>query len=397
MQTQQKRLYLFAIFLVIYEFTTYASNDMIMPGMIHVVKEFNSPISLVATSLSLYILGNCALQLFLGPLAERFGKRKIIIIGNASFLLFTLMIAMSNNITQFMVGRFFQGSGMAFIAMGYALIHEKFDDKSAVKVISLMANVAILAPLFGPLIGALILAHNSWPHVFIISGIMGLIALFGLSKYTPQSEATTKTLNAHNITSTYWQVLKSQNFLWGTLSCSIAILPGIAWIGLAPTIIMEAEKLSYIDYIIYSAIAISGLTISSIVMQYVAGKVSFYKLISCGNFIAISGLIIAVVFNYDLNIFIAGLFLYMLGLGIFNGSIMRIIMSDKNNPQSMVVSMMVFIQTLIMAVGIEVINHINELFNFSLRSYSIICFIIGCAMFMLIHLFAKRNKSRKWE
>ncbi len=397
MQTQKKRLYLFAVFLVIYEFTTYASNDMIMPGMINVVKQFNAPISLVATSLSLYILGNCALQLFLGPLAERFGKRKIIIIGNALFLIFTLMIAMSSNIAQFMLGRFFQGSGMAFIAMGYALIHEKFDDKSAVKIISLMANVSILAPLFGPLIGALILTHTSWPHVFIISGIMGLITLYGLFKYTPISQPTTKSLNAKHIASTYWSVLKGRNFLWGTLCCSIAVLPGIAWIGLAPTIIMEAEKLSYVDYIIYSAIAISGLTISSILMQYVAGKVSFYKLISRGNFIAIMGLLIAIVFNSNLHIFIIGLFLYMLGLGIFNGSIMRIIMSGKDNPQSMVVSLMVFIQTLVMAVGIEVINHIIGIFNFSLRSYSIICFIIGCVMFIIVHLFAKRNKARAWE
>ena len=397
MQTQQRRLYLFAVFLVLYEFTTYASNDMIMPGMINIVKQFNAPISLIATSLSLYILGNCALQLFLGPLAERFGKRKVIITGNALFLVFTLMIAMSSNITQFMLGRFFQGSGMAFIAMGYALIHEKFDDKSAVKIISLMANVSILAPLFGPLIGALILTQTSWPHVFIISGVIGSITLYGLFKYTPQSNATITSLNMRDILATYWNITKSRNFLLGTLCSSIAILPGIAWIGLAPTIIMEAEKLSYISYILYSAIAISGLTISSRVMQYAAGKISFFKLISRGNLVAFIGLIIGIIFNTHINVFVGGLFLYMFGLGIFNGSIMRIIMSGKEHTQGMVVSLMVFIQTLSMGVGIEIINYLNGLFGFSLVSYSIICFIIGCVMFTMVHIFAKRNKSRVWE
>ena len=116
-----RRLYLFALFLVIYEFTAYSANDMIMPGMIEVVRQFNVPISYVALSLSLYMLGECATQLWLGPLAEKYGKRKAILYGNFSFLVFTLLIASSFSIEQFMLGRWLQGSGMAFIAMGYAL------------------------------------------------------------------------------------------------------------------------------------------------------------------------------------------------------------------------------------------------------------------------------------
>ena len=91
------RLILFAVSLVIYEGTTYAANDMIMPGMLMVVKDFNYPISYVALSLSFYLLGNAMSQLFLGPLAERFGKRKVIIIGNILFLVFTFLLALSVN------------------------------------------------------------------------------------------------------------------------------------------------------------------------------------------------------------------------------------------------------------------------------------------------------------
>src|SRR6476620_6559729 len=116
-------MYLFALFFVLYEFTTYASNDMIMPGMIQVVRDFNAPEYFVALSVSLYILGNCVFLIMAGFLAERYGKRKIILLGNLLFLIFTLLILFSQNIHQFMVWRLIQGGGLAVIAIGYALIH----------------------------------------------------------------------------------------------------------------------------------------------------------------------------------------------------------------------------------------------------------------------------------
>ena len=48
----KKQALIFACFLVMYEFLTYIANDMIMPGMIHVVHSFNAPESMIATSLT---------------------------------------------------------------------------------------------------------------------------------------------------------------------------------------------------------------------------------------------------------------------------------------------------------------------------------------------------------
>ncbi|MBX9866204.1 MAG: MFS transporter, partial [Burkholderiales bacterium] len=62
----RRNLILFAIFFIIYEFNAYISNDMIMPGMIKVVTEFNSPVENIAKSLSLFIIGGSSLQIFLG-------------------------------------------------------------------------------------------------------------------------------------------------------------------------------------------------------------------------------------------------------------------------------------------------------------------------------------------
>lgn len=63
-------MYAFAILLVLYEFTVYSANDMIMPGMLQVVQQFHVAEYYVAASLSFYILGNCAFILIAGFIAE---------------------------------------------------------------------------------------------------------------------------------------------------------------------------------------------------------------------------------------------------------------------------------------------------------------------------------------
>ena len=107
----RKQAMIYAVFLVLYEFLTYIANDMIMPGMISVVKSFHGPESAIATSLTLYVLGGASLQLFLGPISDRHGRRPVMIFGACLFFLCTVFIAASNSMDQFLMARFFQGMG----------------------------------------------------------------------------------------------------------------------------------------------------------------------------------------------------------------------------------------------------------------------------------------------
>ena len=172
----RKSLILFAIFFIVYEFNAYIANDMIMPGMIKVVTEFNSPLENIAKSLSLFIIGGSSLQIFLGPLCDRYGKRNILLFGNVLFILTTILITMVVNIDQFLLARCLQGFGLCFIFIGYAMIHELFDDKDAVKLCSLVANIAVFAPLIGPVIGSAIIVNHNWRYVFIVTAVLAIIS-----------------------------------------------------------------------------------------------------------------------------------------------------------------------------------------------------------------------------
>lgn len=392
-----RKLYFFAFFLVLYEFTAYSANDMIMPGMIAVVNQFNAPLSYVALSLSLYMLGECVVQLGLGPLSERFGNRKIILYGNFSFLIFTLLIATSMSIGQFMVGRWLQGSGMAFIAMGYALIHEKFNDRDAVRTIAIMGNISILAPLVGPLIGGIIITFSNWHYIFVVTGILGAISLVGLFYFAPESTPKIQKMQLVPILKHYREILVSPNFILG-IFCTIAgAMPLLIWIGLAPNLILHHLKLGYSSYIIYQIISLGGLVISSIAMQFLAGRWKLHQLIRRGVYIAFTGTLISFCLHFSIALLSIGLFFYSLGLGLANGSIIRIIMSNKAVSQSMAASVMTFTQTLVFALGIEFSDWFCAKFDYSALSFTASCLVAGTIALFINLKFANRYTNRAWE
>lgn len=392
----KRNFFIFAAFFVLYELTTYISNDMIMPGMLQVVNQFKAPLEKIALSLSLFIIGGSSLQLIIGPITDKIGKKKILLFGNILFLIATLTITLSNSIDQFLGARFFQGMGMCFIFIGYAKIHELFDDKNAVKLTSILSNVSLFAPLIGPVIGSAIIAISKWQYVFIISGILGAISLVGLYKYMPNDiKISTPKVNT---VKRYLDILTTKIFILGAITSGIAAVPILSWIGLAPIILVEKLKLSSLDYIIYQIIIFSGFILSSIFIQKAAGRFSIYKLIVNGSSLGLIGLLIALITeSLSKNMFIFGMWVYTLGIGLFNGVLARITLtSTKEDTSTLNAAIFSLFFSLITASGLEMVNQVANRFDYSLRSFTVINLVVGIMTFAIAFYFAKLNKDRQW-
>src|SRR5581483_8516613 len=134
----RRQVLFYAAFLVAYEFLTYIANDMAMPAMIRVVSTFHGPETAIASSLTAYVLGGASLQIFLGPISDRYGRRPIMLFGVFFFFLFTIALAGSNSINQFLIMRFFEGMGLCFIVViGYATLQEIFAEMDAIRLIAI--------------------------------------------------------------------------------------------------------------------------------------------------------------------------------------------------------------------------------------------------------------------
>lgn len=392
-----RNLYFFALFLVLYELATYLSNDMIMPGMLQVIHEFNAAQGYVALSLSFYILGNCIFILPAGGLSERFGKRRIILIGNFLFLLFTLLVISSRSIHEFMLWRLLEGGGMAIIAIGYALIHENFNDKSAVKLTSLMGNISLIAPLAGPVFGSLIISYFSWRYIFVFTFVISTISLFGLFFYIPKQPKSNHTVNFGSSIKQYLIILKNKQFFQGTLCLSFISIPILLWIGQAPNLVLYKLHQDYLHYAIYQLISIGGMTISTLLMQFLAGKYKMYDLVNTGIILLIFGLIISAVGYSSIDVIVSGLFIYTLGLGLANGCLFRLVMSLEGLPSGLVATLLGFIQMLLFGLGIMLSNKISNYFDYSLLSFAMSTLFFGLIAYLLTKKYISFYHQREWQ
>lgn len=392
--TRKKALF-FAGFLVLYQFLTYIANDMIMPGMIHVINSFNGPESAIATSLTAYILGGASLQIFLGPISDAIGRRPVMLTGAILFVIFTFFIACSNSITQFLAARFFEGMGLCFIGViGYATLQEIFAEMDAIRLIAVLANVASMAPLLGPLAGAVFILYFSWRVIFIVIGTLALIALWGLWRHMPEPVGTIKKdglmipkvpLTPKSVMSNYKQLLFNPAFMIGSLAAGLIGLPCVAWIAISPIIIVTEAKLSVISYALWQLPIFSAGIIGNWYLRRLTHSYTVKQIIIIGSIITFIGLFLSfllpVMINPYFHWLMPGLIIYGFGIGIANAPLNRYILFSTPVSKGTAYAMISMITMCSQGLGIEVANvmftsHSNILFSLFCTAVGII-YLLG--------------------
>jgi MFS transporter, DHA1 family, multidrug/chloramphenicol efflux transport protein len=241
---------LFPLALVLFEFSVYIANDMIQPGMILVVHEFNVGIGWIPTAMSAFLIGGALLPWLMGPLSDHWGRRPVMLGGVVLFILSCLAVLGIHDIHRFILLRVLQGMGLCFIsAVGYATIQEAFEEKTAVKVTALMANIALIAPLVGPVAGAALAQSWSWRGNFMLIAALSAIALIGLWIAMPETIPHQKTPwrlshTLHN----YRTVWSSDRFIGMTLCLPLVAMPLMGWIALSPVILVRDAGMSLLSY-----------------------------------------------------------------------------------------------------------------------------------------------------
>jgi DHA1 family multidrug/chloramphenicol efflux transport protein-like MFS transporter len=395
MSDKKKQLLCFSVFFVLYELIIYLSNDMIMPAMLQVVASFHAADSDIALSLSLYILGGSSLQIVLGPLADHLGKRKVMLAGNLLFLCATLAIPFATTMEQFLVARFFQGMGSCFIFIGYAVIHELFDDKEAVKLTTILSNTAIFAPLIGPVIGSGIASQGHWQYVFAISLVVGCISFAGLLRYMPNGHMAQQPFEFASLRQSYARIFSCRQFMFGILLAGLAITPLTAWIGLSPTIVMDGMRRSYGTYIAFQCVIFSGFILATIAVQKLDEDFSLGKLIRGGGALAAIGMSgFGLLHRYEL-IFIAGMFVFSIGFGLFNGALIRLAMTATGQSMNLTSSAMSLLYCFTISVGLEVYNLVCDTYGFTLASYATCNLPVGIGVYLGLLHFIKKHEDRQ--
>ncbi len=357
---------LFPLALVLFEFATYISNDMILPAMPTIVHLFNVDPSHIPSAMSLCLLGGASLQWLLGPLSDRIGRKPIMLAGVILFISACIGIVFAQSYAWFLVGRFLQGTGMCFIgAVGYAAIQESFAEATAIRVTALMANVALIAPLIGPLAGAIILQFMHWQWIFLIVAVIALISLLGLWRFMPETSPRIESpLRLSSLGNDYAAILRNRRFVAGAVSIGFTSMPLLAWIALAPVILMQDAGLSTIEYGYWQIPVFTGLILGNLVLAKVVGSMPIYRIITLGSIPFMLGFALSLYLIYSPNAWqwlIISLSISAFGIGIINAAQFRLALFASEQSKGTVSAALGIIIMIIFSAGIEIAKISHEI------------------------------------
>lgn len=392
------RILLFPLALVLFEFATYIAHDMIQPGMLIVTSEFSVGPEWVSTSLTAYLIGGVVLQWLLGPLSDKFGRRPVMLFGILFFAVACMLMHWVSSIEEFVSLRFIQGISLCFIgAVGYAAIQEAFDEALAVRMMALMANVALLAPLAGPLAGAAWLTIGSWRSMFWLFAACSLVAFVVLWRVMPETAGDrSHSIALPNLARNYGRLMKDRLVMFGSFAIGLVFIPILTWVALSPVILMHDEGLSRMQYALLQLPVFLAMIAGNLTLSKLAGRVPIEQPVKFAAWPILIGLSMALVASlmnsHGYLLITAGLSLYAFGAGMVNAGLYRLTLYASNEGKGSVAAMLGMISIMTLAVGIELAK--SGYFSGGTLWFCLVNFISGVLWFGLVILFMRERKRR---
>ncbi|MFT6985269.1 MAG: DHA1 family bicyclomycin/chloramphenicol resistance-like MFS transporter, partial [Psychromonas sp.] len=158
-----------------------------------IADDLNTQTSLVAVTVSIYILGLAMGQLLGGPLSDRWGRRPSTILGLLVFAIGSVLLANVQSIEMLWIWRIVQsiGGGIAVVNVP-AIIRDNAIGKEAARLFSLIALIMMIAPAIAPTIGTVILHTLSWHWIFIMLSLVAVIVAIAAFRIMPDTKRAKK-------------------------------------------------------------------------------------------------------------------------------------------------------------------------------------------------------------
>lgn len=164
------------------------ATDIYLPAMPAMADALDTGPDQVQLTLSIYMAGFALAQLICGPLSDRYGRKPILLLGIALFVVASLICAFSTRIEPLWLGRFLQAFGGAVgPVLGRAAVRDIHGPLEAARALSYIASTMALAPAVAPLMGAGLLLFYGWQAVFVFLALYAVALLVVIVWLMPES------------------------------------------------------------------------------------------------------------------------------------------------------------------------------------------------------------------
>ncbi|MEJ2801109.1 multidrug effflux MFS transporter [Comamonadaceae bacterium PP-2] len=208
---------------------TSLSTDIYLPAMPQMQRDLQGNVELTITG---FLIGFAIAQLIWGPISDRIGRRKPLLIGITLFIVGSIGCALSQSIGEIVFWRMFQAFGACTGPMlARAMVRDCYGRTRAAEMLSTLTVIMAIAPIVGPLLGGQIIRITTWHAVFWLLAAVGMLMLLCLRRlpetHAPSRRATTPVWHA---LSDYAVLLRQPLFMRYTLCVTLFYVSVYAFI-----------------------------------------------------------------------------------------------------------------------------------------------------------------------
>jgi DHA1 family bicyclomycin/chloramphenicol resistance-like MFS transporter len=240
--------------------------DSYLPSFPAIEAEFSISRALLSQSLGSYLAAFAISTLVFGPLADRLGRRRVILISLLFYIAASIGCALANDYSTFLIYRIMQGAAAAGgLVTGRAIIRDVYSPQDAHHAMSRIMMLFALAPAIAPVIGGWLHDLFGWHSVFYFLSLFSSMIFFLVLFHVPETLAPALRQSFHpvNVARVYGHTLMHRRFqsLIFIIACYFGGL--FLYIAGAPTVIFEFLKLGSGDFAVMFVPMVAGLIFGS--------------------------------------------------------------------------------------------------------------------------------------
>jgi len=333
------------------------SIDLYLPALPQVAEMLQASQTLVNLSLSLFMIFFAFGILVWGPISEKYGRKPILLIGLALYVIGSCGCALSTNVIFLILSRVVQAfGGGAAGAVATAMVKDIYAGRKRESVLAVVMAMVVVAPVVAPVLGAIILEYVSWNVIFwILAGVGGISFLLSLLlEETLETRYTGSVLHSLGRLAV---VLKNPGFSALLGIFSLVPLPLMAFIAASSFVYIQGFGMTEKVYSYFFGFNALGALIGPLFYLQLARRFSQRNIISsCFGLLVISGIVLSVEGSSSPLLFALTMLVATVALSLMRPPTVNLLLSQQDGDTGSVASLINFMGMFMGSIGMFLIS-----------------------------------------
>lgn len=225
-------------------------TDFYLPVLPEMTGYFHTTPALASMSLTAGMIGLAAGQLFIGPLTDKYGRKRILVGSMLLFVLASLLCIFSGDIFMFNAMRVLQGlAGAGGIVIAKSMSADMYTGRELASFMALLGAINGIAPVCAPVVGGLMAGVTSWTGVFAVILAVGLV-LMVCSMFLPETLQPANRIRKSviKVYGNLFRVFRNSRFTLSVMAEMACFFMFFAYIASSPFIMQQVYHLSPLGY-----------------------------------------------------------------------------------------------------------------------------------------------------